>query len=376
MNIKKNKIVLLALAALLLYGGVLFAEDSGSSQSMGYIDVHMHLAANRQNNQGEGQGKRRKKGMKAQSQPQKDYEPAAIELISMMDELGVKKVVVMPPPQAKGQKGRSTYEEFIETVERHRDRLAFAAGGDYLNPMIMAIDATDVMPPMKKKFREMALRIIEDGAVGFGEMTALHFSFSKTHVFEQAQADHPLFLLLSDIAAEHRLPIDLHIEAVLEDQVLPTALSKISPNNPATIKATIPGFERLLDHNPKTNIVWQHVGWDNTGHMTTVLVRRLLKAHPNLYCALKFVQKEHETFQLGEGLMDENLKIRSKWLELISEFPDRFMIGADDFISAPGSWSAGPPSFIDTWAIIDQLPEELRDKVGRENAARVYRINK
>ena len=348
--------------ALSLYGGVLFAEESGSFQGTGYIDVHMHLAANRQNNQGEGK--------------RKDYEPAAAELISMMDDLSVERVVIMPPPQAKGQKGRNTYEEFMETVERHRDRLAFAAGGDYLNPMIMAIDATDVIPPMKKKFREMALRIIEDGAVGFGEMTALHFSFSKTHVFEQAPVDHPLFLLLSDIAAEHGLPIDLHMEAVLEDQPLPMALSKISPNNPSTIKSTIPSFERLLAHNLDAKIVWQHVGWDNTGHMTTDLVRRLLKGHSNLYCALKFVQKKHEPFLLGEGLMDENLKIRPKWLELISEFPDRFMIGADDFIGAPGSWSAGPPSFVDTWAIIDQLPEDLRSKVGRENAARVYRLSK
>ena len=141
------------------------------------------------------------------------------------------------------------------------------------------------------------------------------------------------------------------------------------------IKSTIPGFERLLNHNPATNIVWQHVGWDNTGHLTTDLVRRLLKGHPNLYCALKFVRKSREPFQVGEALMDENMKIRPKWLELISEFPDRFMIGADEFVSAPGGWSAGPPSFVDTWAILNQLPEGLKSKVGRENAARVYHLS-
>ena len=228
---------------------------------------------------------------------------------------------------------------------------------------------------MKKKFRDFALRIIDDGAVAFGEMAALHFSFSKTHSFEQAPADHPLLLLLSDIAAEHGLPIDFHMEAVLEDQPLPPALLERSPNNPSMIKSTIPGFERLLNHNLSTNIVWQHIGWDNTGHMTTDLVRRLLKSHSNLFCALKFVRKNHEPFQLGEALMDEDMKIRPKWLELISEFPDRFMVGADEFVSAPGGWSAGPPSFVDTWAILNQLPEELRNKVGCENAARVYHLS-
>ncbi len=353
----------MVLLGLLLCGDALLAEERLSPQNADYIDVHMHLAADRGG-----------AWEKTPGSPRMDYNPAALALISEMDKLGIEKSVVMPPPQTKDQKARIHYKGFLDAVNARRDRLAFAAGGDILNPMIMAIAPSEVVPPMKQEFRKRALNVVEDGAVAFGEMTALHFSFSKTHVFEEASPDHPLFLLLSDIAAEHGLPIDLHMEAVLRDQPTPSSLLRRSPNNPEAIKATIPGFERLLAHNRDAKIVWQHVGWDNTGHMTTDLVRRLLRDHPNLYCAMKFVQKRYEPFQLGEGIMDEDMRIRPDWFELLTEFPDRFMIGADDFISAPGKRSAGPPSLADTWAIIDQLPEALRNKVGYENAARVYRI--
>jgi len=33
-----------------------------------------------------------------------------------------------------------------------------------------------------------------------------------------------------------------------------------------------------------------------------------------------------------------------------------------------------PQSFEETWSLMDQLPEHLARKIGRENAARVYRM--
>ena len=60
------------------------------------------------------------------------------------------------------------------------------------------------------------------------------------------------------------------------------------------------------------------------------------------------------------------------------EFPDRFMAGADEFILAPGAARrVGPPGgFRKTWSVVGKLPPDLRDKVGYENALRVYRLNR
>ena len=53
------------------------------------------------------------------------------------------------------------------------------------------------------------------GAAGFGEMAAEHFSGGTPYQF--APPDHPLFLLLADIAARHDVPIDQHMNAVPRD---------------------------------------------------------------------------------------------------------------------------------------------------------------
>ncbi|MBI4597446.1 MAG: hypothetical protein HY737_03490 [Candidatus Omnitrophica bacterium] len=84
--------------------------------------------------------------------------------------------------------------------------------------------------------------------------------------------------------------------------------------------------------------------------------------------------QEAATSAPGEGLKDEQMNVRPEWVQLMSEFPDRFMSGSDNFVGAPGGRRVGPPSFADIWAILNQLPEELQRTVGRANAARVYSL--
>ena len=72
------------------------------------------------------------------------------------------------------------------------------------------------------------------------------------------------------------------MEAVVKNTPLPENLRAISKKNPSTLNANIPAFERLLKHNRKAKIVWQHVGWDNVGQMNISLLRKMLTAHPNL----------------------------------------------------------------------------------------------
>ncbi|MBI4025958.1 MAG: amidohydrolase family protein [Verrucomicrobia bacterium] len=375
------------------------ANSQGRGMADGYIDVHMHLdgmyrqdGGGQSSAKGPGMSGPGKMGRRAQTgrgterpsggegRPRggmvKDYETAADHLIVMMDKCGVAKAVVMPPPQVANQHGGYTCKDLLGAIRRHPQRLALAGGGGELGPIIMGTASSAVTPAIRAGFERKADDIIRDGARAFGEMTALHFSLHQGHPFEQAPADHPLFLLLADIAARYDVPIDLHMEAATEDMPLPQRLGGRSSANPSVIQATIPPFERLLAHNRKTRIVWQHIGWDNTGQMTPALVRRLLEAHPNLYLAMKSVQTKWEPFRIGLTILDEQVCIRAEWVGLIRDHPDRFMIGADEFVGIPGRTTRkGPPCFENTWAIPGQLPAELRDKVGRENAARVYRLN-
>ncbi|MEK7689726.1 MAG: hypothetical protein AAB425_01770, partial [Bdellovibrionota bacterium] len=246
--------------------GVLFSASAYSSDG---VDVHMHLSPGRP--------------------PNLDFKASVETLIAKMDQLGIGRVIVMPPPQVQNQTTAYLADQFMNAIHAHSGRLLWAAGGDELNPIIHSTPPGSITAEIRNRFESIARRIVADGAKAFGEMAALHFSFNPRHPFEQSDPDHPLFLLLADIAAQTKTPIDLHVEAVITRQPVPKALASRSPNNPATIQPTISGLEKLLAHNRNATIVWQHIGWDNTGHLNVKLLRGLLTRHPNLFLALKHV---------------------------------------------------------------------------------------
>ncbi len=330
------------------------SEGIGTEGPECFIDTHVHL-----------HGKYGRAGQEVV-----DYEAAADKAFETMDEIGVDKALVMPPPISAdpNQRGKYDYTELLEVTKKHRKQLGFLGGGGTLNPMIQqAADTSKITSETRRSFEEKADEIVSAGAVGFGEMTALHFSFRAEHPYEEVRPDHPLFLLLADIAARKNVPIDLHMEAVSSDIPLPDELQ--SPPNPEEVDENIEAFKKLLSHNRAARIVWVHAGWDTTGHRTVKLMRKLLKSNPNLYMSLKTVGRGRE-----ENRPDENGKIKSEWKDLIAEFPNRFVVGSDQFYSVPGTRRVGPPSTKSTWNLVGQLPSNVASKVVCDNARSIYRL--
>lgn len=329
------------------------AED-GTASGGGFVDVHMHLD-----------------GMPAGPQAPRNYRPSADYLIGLMNERGVEKAIVMPPPQTAGQRGGYTYRDLLDAVARHKGRLFLGAGGGTLNPLVHSTPAAGVTGELRQIFTMQAGDMVQSGAKVFGEMTAMHLCMNSRHFYEAAPADHPLFLLLADLAAQYDIPIDLHMEAVAEEIPTPSRILAVCDQNPAFIPATLPAFERLLAHNRGARIVWQHIGWDNTGEMTPALLRRLLTTHPNLFLAIKAVLDKRPN-----RIHNNNFEILPEWLELFEEFPDRVVVGADEFARSPkvrGGYKK-PPFFGVTWRAVSSLPSGLREKISRDNAVRIYRL--
>ncbi len=347
-----NRIIFLCLSLAVLLPG--FTEAADNPASLGYVETHVHLTA----------GARR--GVRV------TYLEAAAAVLKSMDELGVRKVLVLPPPQGPlNTRSIVGYESLKEVAKKYPDRFAFLGGGGSLNYMIYeSVKKGTVSERTRRKFREEALAIAKAGAVGFGEMTALHFSLHSGHPFYEAPPDHPLFLLLSDLSAESGLPIDLHMEAVTKD-AMPFPYDKrtrASKHNPSTLKENIKPLERLLSHNRKAKVVWVHMGWDNTGHMTVELLSRLLKAHPNLYMSLKGYSHKRS----ANRPLDQNDKLRSEWKNLIALFPDRFVFGCDGFYGLPGKDKTFPVSTGGSRLILSQLPLNIARKVAYKNANHIY----
>lgn len=361
-----EKQTLTALAVILLSGllfSVPFAGAGSPNDSpyrsvkgkSGYIDVHNHLF-------GSTGG-----GMQGHSI---DYSGAVSAALSLMDTLDIGTAIVMPPPFTEGQRNIFEADEFLSAIRNYRGRFAFMGGGGSLNVMIQqAVNSGRTDPDMKRRFAGQAEKIIALGAAGFGEMTAEHFSLHSRHPYETAPPDHPLFLILADIAARHDVPIDLHMEAVPQDMPLPDIDRVKSGNNPSSLRANIPALERLLSYNPKVRIIWAHAGWDNTGYRTLKLMDDLLSRHANLYMTIKY----------GGDSVEENRplaaggRLKANWLDTMKKHPDRFMIGTDQFFTPPLSdirrkAGRGKP----VKAFLSQLPPDLRDKIGFENPLRVF----
>ena len=228
--------------------------------------------------------------------------------------------------------------------------------------MIMrSVSTGDAGPQVREKFKARAEELLRLGVSGFGEMAAEHFVGATP--YEYAPPDHPLFLLLADIAAEHGVPIDIHMEAVPKAMALPSPLT--SPPNAAELHENIAGFERLLAHNRRAKIIWAHAGTDNTGFRTPDVSRRLLRTHPNLYMEIKYDPRA-----IGRNPVMINGVVTPEWLKVFQEFPDRFLIGSDQRYPEAGQ----PIRWPSVVTILNQLPPGVRKKIATDNAQRVFAL--
>jgi hypothetical protein len=289
--------------------------------------------------------------------------PAAIRsALSALGRENAAMILFQISPDTFDHPGRYDSEIILDAVKKHPGKLAITGGGGSLNAMIIQSAATgDAGPAVQKKFKERADALLREGVVGFGEMTAEHFNGITP--YQYAPPDHPLYLLLADIAAAHNVPIDLHMEAVPQDMALPAGLK--SPPNPPRLHANFAAFERLLSHNPRTKIIWAHLGSDFTGFRTVDLDRRLLQAHPNLYMEIK-------TDPAARGLnypLGGDGKIKPEWLKLFTDFPDRFVIGSDQHYPEPKGEDRRWQEVI---LLFNQLPADVRKKIGTANIAAIY----
>src|SRR5436190_23566226 len=257
-------------ALTLVVTAIGFGQNAANSRttnltpaSIPYIDAHTHIY-------------------------QLDPEGAVTLILSAMERLNGAKAFIQTEPYGPDNPTRWDAELILPAVKKHPDKLAVLGGGGTLNPMILEAYRTgNAGPEARKQFRQRAEALLEQGVVGFGELSIEHLSLPQSPVkdYEYAPADSPLMLLLADIAAEHNVPVDLHMEAVLHAMKTPV---EYGPPNPPELHENIAPFERLLSHNPRARFIWAHAASDTTGDRTPELSRRLLQAHPNPYMEIKF----------------------------------------------------------------------------------------
>ncbi len=333
--------------------------ESLTQRSIGFIDTHNHLFGRFGGRQGIDE---------------MDYEGAARMAMAAMKQSGIKKMFIMPPPFSPDHPHRFTFEDLVRIARKFPGTFAFLGGGGTLNVMIhQAVRGGTLRQGMESRFEKTAVEILSKGAIGFGELTAEHLSLNYDHPYLSAPPDHPLFLFLSDIAARHGVPIDIHMEAVPQDMDLPKIRRLESPHNPKVLRTNIAAFERLLAHNRNARVIWAHAGWCNTGHRTPELCAQLLGRHPNLYMSFKIRRDSLAEMRP----LTEDFRIKPEWLNLIQTYPDRFVIGSDIFYVTPRApFQIGPPrgKRVETEHLLAVLPPELANKIAYENALHLFKL--
>jgi predicted TIM-barrel fold metal-dependent hydrolase len=296
--------------------------------------------------------------------------PGSIEAaVQAMPRENAIQIAFLPPPFLSDAAGKYDAEAILSAARKYPGRIVALGGGGTLNVMLQdAVNSGNDGPEVKRAFAKRANELVRLGVVGFGEISLEHLSPPN---YQYAPPDHPLMLILDDIAARAGIPIVVHMEAVPSAMPLPEGLK--SPPNPPQLHANIAAFEKLLDHNSNAKIIWAHAGTDYTGYRTPELCRELLERHPNLYMEIKI---EPPAPGLNSPLAEGGAgPIKPNWLKLFEDFPNRFIVGTDQRYGPKRTPLIGPQRWGAVVGLLNQLPAEVRSRIALDNVRRLRPAN-
>lgn len=167
--------------------------------------------------------------------------------------------------------------------------------------------------------------------------------------------DAPFFKEALRLAARHDVPLPMHMEW--------------HPESVAQLSA-------LLTEFPQANVVLSHCG-----KITTAAdIRPFFEKHPNVYCDLGFRstpqgetegRRDPRRIIFWSSALLRKADIKPDWLQLVEDFPDRFMLAIDDV----GSWDQYDQVVTATReAVLAKLSPATAEKVAYRNALRLFRL--
>jgi predicted TIM-barrel fold metal-dependent hydrolase len=223
------------------------------------------------------------------------------------------------------------YEQVMSLTEGERERF---------HPFICGFDPTDrnAVDHVKRM-----LALFPNFWQGIGEIFARHDDLTALMYGEPGRANHVALDPVYELAADLDMPVSVHsdVTSVWETQN-PIYLSEIT---------------EALHKHPRTKLVWCHAGVSRRLIVPTLVhdLRRLLMAHEKLYVDLSWVVYDDYLVLNGQP--------RSNWLELLEQFPDRFMIGSDVVASMTSYVSTMTRYYV----VLDALKPDTAGRVARTN---------
>jgi predicted TIM-barrel fold metal-dependent hydrolase len=223
------------------------------------------------------------------------------------------------------------YEQVTSLPEAERGRF---------HPFICGFDPTDrnAVDHIKRM-----LALFPNFWQGIGEVFARHDDLTALMYGEPGRANHVALDPVYELAADLDLPVCVHsdVTSVWETQN-PIYLSEITD---------------ALHKHPRTKLVWCHAGVSRRLVVPNLVhdLHRLLTTHEKLYVDLSWVVYDDYLVLNGEP--------KGNWLELLEQFPDRFMIGSDVVASMTSYVSTMTRYYV----VLDALKPDTAKRVARTN---------
>ena len=183
---------------------------------------------------------------------------------------------------------------------------------------------------------------------GIGEVFTRHDDLTALIHGDVPRANNEALARVYHLAAEYDLPVMLHSNITSKRERNPLYLQEI---------------EEPLRNHPHVRFIWAHAGTSMEIHrhqkkldFLLSTLRRMLDEYPNLYIDLSWSV-------LRPYLLDKQGRPDAQWLQLVSSYPARFMLGSDVVgrFDSLGEYMRGFEPFLDA------LPEAVARKVARDN---------
>jgi predicted TIM-barrel fold metal-dependent hydrolase len=176
---------------------------------------------------------------------------------------------------------------------------------------------------------------------GIGEVMTRHDDLTALTYGETARADHVALDAIYELAADRDLPVYVH-----------SNIGSVWLREPIYLHEV----ENALKRHPRTRFIWCHAGISRRIDIPNLpkVLRRLLSTYEHLWIGLSWVVIDY---------VAPDRKAAQDWIELIEEFPDRFMIGSDTV----GHFAGLPATIQEYYVPLEALKPETRKKVAHDN---------
>jgi hypothetical protein len=280
------------------------------------------------------------------------------DLVDALDDAGADRAVVFGLPVKKkwaaSEPMRPTYylddnapcatyeltdelvADFVAALRpEERDRVA---------PLVCGFDPTDLLAI------EHVERMIgrHDCWRGVGELLLRHDDLTNLTYGETAHAGHPALDPVLDLCRQRGWPVSVHQDS--------------SSAGRWDAFEYVGELREMLDRHRDTTVVWCHAGASRRvvpgEHVS--MVRDMLASYPHLHIDLSWAV--YDELVTREGDVDR------AWVELVTDYPDRFVVGSDVF----GSFKELPDKLDRFDPLLERLPDSAAVMVAQGNAERLW----